>query len=45
VRPHCLERILGEGIQFPQDMFRARVLATTQQLAQQQQQQQLQQAK
>jgi len=29
VRPQCLERILGEGMQFPQDMFRSRVLATT----------------
>jgi pilus assembly protein CpaF len=28
VRPHCLERILAEGIQLPQDMFRQRVLAT-----------------
>jgi hypothetical protein len=26
VRPHCLERIMDEGIQFPPDMFRARVL-------------------
>ncbi len=29
VRPQCLERILGEGIDFPIDMFRSRVLATT----------------
>jgi pilus assembly protein CpaF len=36
VRPHCLERILGEGIAFPPDMFRGRVLVTTQQLQQQQ---------
>jgi pilus assembly protein CpaF len=27
VRPHCLERILAEGIQFPAEMFRNRVLA------------------
>jgi pilus assembly protein CpaF len=26
VRPHCLERIVAEGIQIPQDMFRARML-------------------
>jgi pilus assembly protein CpaF len=26
VRPQCLERILGEGIQFAPDMFRNRVL-------------------
>jgi pilus assembly protein CpaF len=26
-RPQCLERIQGEGIQFPPDMFRSRVLA------------------
>ncbi len=30
VRPHCLERIAAEGIQIPQDMFRARMLAKTQ---------------
>jgi pilus assembly protein CpaF len=29
VRPHCLERILAEGIQLPADMFRQRVLAQT----------------
>jgi pilus assembly protein CpaF len=28
VRPQCLERIFSEGIQFPADMFRARMLAT-----------------
>jgi pilus assembly protein CpaF len=35
VRPHCLERILSEGIQLPQDMFRGRVLAHTAALQQQ----------
>ena len=29
VRPHCLERVLSEGIEFPPDMFRARVLHNT----------------
>jgi pilus assembly protein CpaF len=34
VRPHCLERIVAEGIQLPQDMFRARVLSAAQPQAQ-----------